>query len=286
VSLRCDGRVVRVYTVGQVVHTLPRGPPVIGVTTLDDKIYLLRAVRHDQVEVYDAIKYQLLRCLTVPNIRGLADMTICRHYRCVYVADGFDYCVHRVGLHGGGKGWWPVNDEPNGLSLNKSHNVLVTCSVVHKIKEFNSDGNLLRELTLPDDVISPWHAIQLANGEFIVCHGGPGDAVHRVCKVSADGRHIVHSHGGQRGSDTGQYNVPVRLAVDNNEFVFVADTNNRRVTLLSPTLNYIRQVVSRDKLKRPPTRLHLDVHRQRLYVAANEYKNDQAISGRVVVFSV
>ena len=76
------------------------------------------------------------------------------------------------------------------------------------------------------------------------------------------------------------------LAVDNNEFVFVADLIDPRVTLLSPTLNYIRQVVSRDKLKWYPHRLHLDVQRRRLYVANNEIKDDKVISGRVVVFSV
>jgi len=119
-----------------------------------------------------------------------------------------------------------------------------------------------------------------------VCHGGVGDAVHRVCVMSADCTHIVHSHGGQCGSDIGQYDVPCHSAVDDNEFVFVADLNNRRVTLLSPTLNYIRQVVSRDKLKWEPCRLHLDVQRRRLYVTDNEYKYGEVTAGRVVVFSV
>jgi len=75
-----------------------------------------------------------------------------------------------------------------------------------------------------------------------VCHGVDSDPVHRVCTVSADGREIVRSHGGQPGSDTGQFNVPSYLAVDNNEFVFVADEDNQRVTLLSPTLGHIGYV--------------------------------------------
>jgi len=273
--------------VGQVVHTLHRGPAVFGVTSLDDEIYLVRDKERDEIEVYDVTTYQLLRCLTVPNCRGYADMTICGHYRCLYISDGFtDDCVHRVGLHDGTTTQWPVSDKPTGLSVNKARNVLVTCPVVRKIKEFSSNGHLLCELTLPHYVVHPWHTTQLTNGQFIVCHGDVGDVVHRLCKISADGRHIVHSHGGQRGSATGQYNVPCRLAVDNNEFVFVADEHNRRVTLLSPTLNYIRQVVSSDKLKWDPRRLHLDVHRQRLYVADNERKGGKWTSGRVVVFSV
>ena len=110
------------------------------------------------------------------------------------------------------------------------------------------------------------------------------DVVHRVCKISADGRHIIKSHGGWQGSDIGQYKVPIHLAVDNNEFVFVADEGNRRVTLLSPTLDYIRQVVSPDDLKWLPDRLCLDIHRRRLYVADRAWGRGH--DGRVVVFSV
>jgi len=143
-----------------------------------------------------------------------------------------------------------------------------------------------RELTLPDDVIHPWHALQLtsASGQFIVCHGGGGDAVNRVCTISADGQEIVRTHGGQPGSETGQYDVPRHLAVDDNEFVFVADSYNRRVTLLSPTLDFVRHVVSRDKLKWGPESLHLDVHRRRLYHVESE--GGELIVGRVIVFSV
>ena len=177
---------------------------------------------------------------------------------------------------------WTVNDIPQGLSVNTSHNVIVTCVFVRKIKEFSSRGESVREIVLHDDVISPWHTMETRSGQFIVCHGSRGDPVHRVCMMSADGRHIVHSHGGRPSSDTGQYDVPLRLAVDDNEFVFVADIFNRRVTLLSPTLEYVRQVVSRDQLKWWPRRLYLDQQQRLLYVAENEIFG----TGRVAVFSV
>jgi len=271
--------------VGQVVHTLSEGESVLRVTSLADEVYVLKWKVRDQVEVYDVINYRLQRCLTVLNIRGITDMTSCEHYRCVYIGDHIVECIHRLDVQGTFT-QWTVNDEPWGLSVNAVHNVLVTCRLVRKIKEFSSHGDLLRELTLSDDVINPWHAIQTRYGEFIVCHGDLSDAVHRVCKISPDGRHVVQSHGGQPGSDIGQYLVPRQLAVDNNEFVFVADSLNRRVTLLSPTLDYIRQVVSRDDLKWDPVRLCLDIHRRRLYVADNEWKDGEYTRGRVVVFSV
>ena len=270
----------------QVVHTLPEGEPVWGVTSLDNEIFLVRPKRgRDQVEVYDVITCRLQRCLTVPNALGFIDMTSCEHYHCLYIGDHRVECVHRLDVDGTAT-QWPVNGKPAGLSVNAAHNVIVTCDVVRKIKEFSSHGELLRELTLPDDVIHPLHTIQSRSGQFIVCHGRRNDPIQRVCMISADGRHIVHSHGGQRGSGIDQYCLPSHLAVDYDERVYVVDVVNRRVTLLSPTLNYIREVVSSDKLKWYPTRLYLDVQRRRLYVTDNEWKEDKYIAGRVVVFSV
>jgi len=271
--------------VGQVVHTLPEGEPVWGVTSLDNEIFLLRLKGRDQVKVYDVITYRLQRCLTVPNARGFTDMTSCEHYHCLYIGDHRVECVHRLDVDGTAT-QWTVNDVPAGLSVNAAHNVIVTCREVRKIKEFSSHGDLLRELTLPDDVINPRHTIQSRSGQFIVSHGLPSDPIQRVCIISADGRHIVHSHGGQRGSDIDKYYGPSHLAVDYDERVYVVDVVNRRVKLLSPTLSYIRQVVSSDKLKWYPLRLYLDVQRRRMYVTDNEWKDGMYIAGRVVVFSV
>jgi len=273
--------------VGQVVHTLPKGQRVWGITSLAGEIYLLRKKERDQVEVYDITTYRLKRCLTVPDIVGFCDITSCEHYNCVYISDHIINVIRRLDVQGGATRWGVI-DEPSRLSVNAAHNLLVAFNHVRKIKEFSSHGNLLRELTLLDDIINPFHAIQLTSGEFVVCHGRSVDPLNRVCMISADGRHIVHSHGGQPGSHTGQYCTPIHLAVDNNEFVFVVDVFNRRVTLLSPTLQYVRQVVSSDKLKWRPRRVYLDVQRRRLYVADNKFKESigRFTSGRVVVFSV
>ena len=254
-------------------------------TSLGEEIYLLRKKDVDQVEVYDVISYRLLRCLTAPNTRSFGDMTSCKHFLCLYIADPHVECIHRLDLQGKST-QWPMNDRPMGLSVNADHNVIVTCKEVRKIKEFSPCGNLLLDVTLAGDVINPWHSIQLTNGHYIVCHGEPDDPMNRVCKVSEDGDNVIVSHGGQQGSNIGQYNVPHHLAVDDNEFVFVVDLYNHRVTLLSPTLDYIRQVVSREQLKWRPLRLCLDVQRRRLYVTENEFKDHTFTAGRVVVFTV
>jgi len=270
--------------VGQLVHTLPEGERVCAVSLLAGEIYLLRDKERDHVEVYDVITYRLERRRTLPNALDFTDMTSCEHNRCVYIGDDGLEWIHKLDVQLAVTGW-AVKDSLRGLSVNAAHNVLVTCPRVRKIKEFCSHGDLLRELTLPDDVIRPRHAIQTRSGQLIVCHGYEVGLVHRVCMISADGLHIVHSHGGQQGSDTAQYDVPCHLAVDDNEFVFVADHYNRRVTLLSPTLEYVRQVVSRDQLKGRPWSLYLDKRQRLLYVAGSESRKG-VLRVLAAVFSV
>jgi len=269
--------------VGRVLHTLSEGEPVFGVTSLDNLLYVLRAGKtSEQIEVYDMDSYRLQRRLTVRGLTATADMTACAHDSCAYICDWADKCIHRIGLpHGAGVIHWPVNDKPARLSVTHKHSVLVTCREVRKIKEFSTDGKLLCEIHLQQDVTSPWHTVQLFNGQFIVCHGDRGD-LHRVCLTGSDGC-VVKSFGGTKGSGSQQMDAPAHLAVDENGFVFVADVNNYRVLLLSPELTYVRDVVLRDELKWRPLRLFLDVNRRKLHIAHNKWKSTD---GRVIVVNV
>ena len=118
--------VVLLCSVARVVHTFPEAEPVGGVTSLDNELFVLRNKAKDQVEVYDATTYSLLRQLTVPGLKGLTDMTSCKHHRCLYISDHISKCVHRVELQGNATNW-PVNDEPCCISVTSQFTVLVTC---------------------------------------------------------------------------------------------------------------------------------------------------------------
>ena len=178
-------------TAGQAVHILPIRQPVIGITAINDTIYVLRRKREDAIEVYDDTTYQLERFITVPisTVYGLVDIVSCDEYRCLYIADSPDKCVHRLDLENHDTRW-EVEDELSSLSVNADHNVLVTCPAAGKIKEFGSYGELLRVIVLAFELVNPLHAVQLRSGEFIVCHGHPADDVHRVCLMSADGTEV------------------------------------------------------------------------------------------------
>jgi len=120
---------------------------------------------------------------------------------------------------------------------------------------------------------------------LIVCHGDRDDPLHRVCLIGSDGQ-VVKSYGGPPGAGSEHMQVPMHMAVDGNDFVFVADRNSHRVLLLSPALTYVREVVSREQFHWYPRRLSLDVQRRRLYVAENEWNDGEFTAGRVVVLKV
>jgi len=173
-----------------VLHTLPEGEPVCGVASLDYLLYVLRGDKtSEQIEIYDMDSYCLRRCLTVPRLRTIHvdDMTACAYNSCACISDSADKRIHKVGLpHGNDVTHWPVDDKPARLSVTDTHSVLVTCREVRKIKECSTDGKLLREIQLPQDITSPWHTVQLSYGQFILCHGGFADPVHRVCLIVSD----------------------------------------------------------------------------------------------------
>ena len=59
--------------VGTVLHTLPEGNAICGVTSLDNLLYALRLKSSEQIEVYDTQSYRLQRCLTVQGLGGMTD---------------------------------------------------------------------------------------------------------------------------------------------------------------------------------------------------------------------
>jgi len=120
-----------------------------------------------------------------------------------------------------------------------------------------------RVIRLDSHIKDPHHAVQLTTGQFVVSHGVAHDGVHRVCLVDGEGR-VTRSYGGQRGSGVDQLSWPRRFTVDeDSQFIFVADHCNRRVVLLSPTLEFVRYF--REELSRP-RRLYLHRATRRLFV--------------------
>jgi len=156
-----------------------------------------------------------------------------------------------------------VNDEPCGLSLTSNNNLLITFPVINYLREYTTQGKQLREIKLDNSIDSPWHAIQLSTGEFVVCHGLSQQ--HRVVIVNTNG-HIIRSYGGAKGSSDGQLNGPSHLTVDSHNNILVADRDNDKIRLLSSSLVHLGDLSLIRREFNRPYRLHLDELNSRLYI--------------------
>ena len=262
--------ILQAYTVcaaAGVIGTIWTGCDVVGVTSVDGKLFVLLQHRvNSQVAVYSINDYQLLRHLNVPEYKPdrCNDMTSCARYKCLYMSDNDNSCIHRYELASNATSKWSVPGQPRRLSVTHSCNLLVICQEANKptLVELSADnGQSLREIELQWDTDRPRHSVQLTTGQHVVCYGY--GRLHQVCVVSDDGT-VTHSYGGECGSDVGQLNVPCHMAVDNDsQLIFVADKWNHRVVLLSPTLEFVRYFSERLS---QPRRLYFHQATRRLFV--------------------
>jgi len=162
---------------------------VVGVTSIDDELFVLLERDVNQVAVYSINDNRQLSHLTVPEYRPryYSDIssTSCIPY-CLYMSDFGNRCIRRYDLASSATSKWPVRGFPCGLSITPSGNLLVAFRD-GKLEEMRSDGGeCVREVALQSDIDCPWHAVQLASGKFVVCHAVIGR--YRVCVVGDDGK--------------------------------------------------------------------------------------------------
>jgi len=251
-----------------VVLVSPKGNPVSGVTSLGDDVFVVRWKSQQKIEVYDAKTFTLQRHITVPGLSGWCrGLAACPHNKCLYASDWYNSSVHRVELSGGNAAMkWSVASGPVGLSVNSEHNLIAVSHGENKLQIFTTHGTLLLDIQLQADIEYPRHAVQLpSTGQFLVSHG-VGRSLHRVCLVGVDGA-VVHSYGGQKGSELTQMNVPAGLAVDREERVLVADRDNNRLLVMDQSLSSAHGMsVSVDGGLNCPDSLWYDQSRRRLYI--------------------
>jgi len=256
---------------------------VNAVTPLNDDILVVRE-KSKHVDVYDSYSHRLLRRVLIKELQDATDMASSARNRCVYIADYKGKVVFRLTPDTWQLSKWTVSDGPFGLSVTSKQNVLVTCPDTRRLKEFTTDGRLVREIVLERNITSQvWHAVELSPGQFAVGYGGYDDSVHKVCVVNALGQ-IGSCYGGLKGVKVGQIELPVHLTIADGS-VLVACLKRRQVIQLSPTMTYVGTVLS--DLQGPFT-MHYDEQTSRLYVADNTYNRltDSWHSGGVKLFDI
>jgi len=262
-------------TLTHVIPSQDRGQ-VTAVTSLGDDVFVVRW-SSQQVEVYDARTFALQRHITVP-VHGCSwGLAACAHYKCLCVSDSDNASIHRAELSGSSAvQQWSVALDPRGLSVNTAHNVVVACRKADKIQEYTTHGALVREICLQQaGVTSPYHAIQLSTGHYVVSQfTSPG----MVSVVGVDGQ-VARSYLPSRASDVRQMSCPTSLAVTKNDDILVADARNNRILSMNSSLSSAQPLtLPVDGGIRLPRGLCLDESRGRLYVG------EHGGSCRVLVF--
>ena len=150
--------------------------------------------------------------------------------------------------------------------------VLATCHETRTLKNFTTEGRLMKVIQLQEDLLHPLHA-----SGSIVCHGWWDDPLHAVSMIDSNG-YVDRSFGGSSGSSPKRnLNNPRHLAVDTKGNVLVADCCNERILLLNSTLSVVRELVTGPNIDRSmkPWRLCLDEVRGMLFVVdRDEYHSD------------
>lgn len=214
-------------------------------------------------------------------------------------------------MDGKSTSWWPVNDRPWGISVTINHNVLVTFVQCSLVVEYSTQGQPLRHIRLPRDVLHPLHANWLPSGHLVVSHGDGPDTLHQLCAfdvdddgrattaASLDGlRSTVTSHANRESildvtkleylvsNCAGVMDVPGHIAVYGlSGLVLVADVNNSRLLIADRCLRRCSVLLELAAQREFPVRLCIDEARCRLFVAYNGAVRDgRWTAGRVLVF--
>jgi DNA-binding beta-propeller fold protein YncE len=255
---------------------------------------LQRRPIQQSIQMYDLQTFTIRQ--ETLKVNGLGDhwlnrLAVCFVNKFLYVSDHVNAAVYIVQLEVDNKiAKWSVSDGPSGLSINNASNLLVACWRYKKIQEYTSSGSLVREILLRSNdgnFLSPLHAIQMTNGQFVVSCWCLNSGVHDVVEVDANGQ-VVVSYSKQLQSTTQQYfSWPRHLAVDkNNECILVADCFNKRVVLLSRSMNCNARefnVMSVDGGLQYPQCLHLNESQGRLFVGECNHMSD-GCQRRILVF--
>jgi DNA-binding beta-propeller fold protein YncE len=194
-----------------------------------------------QVEVYDSSTFKLLRLIKLPDDAGNLHegLVVCSVNDCLYVSDWAYNEVYKVNLSASDSSTttkWSVAGGPAGLSVNKSHNLLVACFGPDKVQEYTSTGKLVREI---DNVVGVRHAVELNDGTLVVSQAR--DEVNCVSILSLDGT-VLRRYPPVAATTSGTKHMkdPRTMAADKNGFILVADRDNNIILVLNPELTDTR----------------------------------------------
>ena len=129
---------------------------------------------------------------------------------------------------------------PNGIAIDKDDNVYTTEFMGHRVRKFNSEGDLLAEWggrgNEPGQISSPTGIVFGPDGRIYVAES----AGHRVQVFSPEGTLLDAL--GARGDGDGEFASAMSVALDHEMRVYVTDWGNSRVQIFDNTGQFLSQI--------------------------------------------
>lgn len=163
----------------------------------------------------------------------------------------FDAAGHFVRAWGEGQ-----FQRPHGITIAPDGAVFLTDDHDHSVRKFSPDGDLLMTLGargVPSDtgiqgldyrtILRPAGPFNLPTNLAIAADGGlyvtDGYGNCRVHRFSAEGE--LQFSWGEPGDGPGQFNLPHGIGIDPEGLVYVADRENSRIQIFTPTGEFLRE---------------------------------------------
>ena len=260
------------------VHSFPLGEKIVGLALIDQQLYLLRERSCEEIDVYSTADHRLLRRINIsdlnrdssvtwPRTHGYVDIASCPVEKCLYltfeskiksgVTDVYSATIQRIDLPGNMTQSNISDFTPCGISVAQNSNLLVSGNRQgpekyqwdrSAIVEWDwKESKLIREIRLALKCrYFMCHHLHLSNYHAVV-YNGNGHEVGLVDTRQGDtgdsGLSFYRSYGSVHGRGVGKLDHPCHIAVDQDTgCIFVADSGNRRVVLLSRSLLFIRNI--------------------------------------------
>jgi len=132
---------------------------------------------------------------------------------------------------------------PHGLTVDLDNNIWVTDVGLHQVFKFSHEGKLLMKFgdakVSGSDSTHFFHPTDVAianDGSFYVSDGYGNS---RIMKFSSAGEYLFEW--GKKGDQEGEFNLPHAIDLDDEGNVYVADRENSRVQVFTPTGKFINQ---------------------------------------------
>ena len=218
---------------------------VTGIAKLFDKFYISYEDDNQVHTFHTSPSYPHVSKICIDRVLpgDLRDIVSSPINQRLYTSDIGNSCIWRIdvnidSMYAVSK-FTEVDGNPRQLSVTSSGRLIVVEIQHNNVLIFNVDGSKAITINTPQELDHVHHAIESPWGSLLISHGFSIFDKHRVCEISMSDASIlpIHSYGDMCGSGEGQLFRPFFLAIcPENNAIFVADTENRRIVILDADL--------------------------------------------------